>query len=529
MKKMKSIKKATAMLLIALFTLPIIFTGCSSKKEQSEKDDKKGKTVVYGAEFEDEKLNPVLAPAYANDLIFRGLMRFDKDNKPQCDIAESYKKSTDGLTYDFKIKKGVKFHDGKELKAEDVVFTIKSIQDPKVNTEMKPEFEEVKDIKAEGDYNVKVTLAKSFPALLDKLTIGIVPKHALEGKDLNNAEFNQKPIGAGPFKFVKWEKGNNITLSKFEDYYDKDKTGNVEKFIFKFIPDYNVRAMQLETGEIDLAYVEPSQVGKLEKLEKIKIYNENTADYRCFMFNMRKELWKDVNVRKAFNYAVDRKGMVDGIVKGFGVEAYSPLQKNKFNNANVEKYTYDLEKANELLDKAGWKKGKDGIREKDGKKFEFTLTAPSTDEVRVKIANYLASQFKKIGVTVKVAALDWNAIKIDECEAFVLGWGSPYDADDHTYKLFHSSQIKNGNNFGAYSNPKVDKLLEQGRTTEDEGKRKEIYGELQEELANDPPYNFEIYVNAIYAVNKKVTGIKEKILGHHGAGFIWNAEEWKVQ
>ncbi len=107
--------------------------------------------------------------------------------------------------------------------------------------------------------------------------------------------------------------------------------------------------------------------------------------------------------------------------------------------------------------------------------------------------------------------------------------GQPYDADDHTYKLFHSSQIKNGNNFGAYSNPKVDKLLEEGRTTEDEEKRKEIYGKLQEELANDPPYNFQIYVNAIYAVNKKVTGIKEKILGHHGAGFIWNAEEWKVQ
>ncbi|NFN87877.1 ABC transporter substrate-binding protein [Clostridium sporogenes] len=529
MKKEKSLKKATTMLLIALFTLPIIFAGCSNKNQQSEKDSEKGKTVVYGAEFEDEKLNPILAPAYANDLIFRGLMRFDKDNKPQCDIAESYKKSTDGLTYDFKIKKGVKFHDGKELKAEDIVFTIKSIQDPKVNTEMKPEFEEVRDIKAEGNYNVKVILSKPFPALLDKLTIGIVPKHALEGKDLNNAEFNQKPIGAGPFKFVKWEKGNNITLSKFEDYYDKNKTGNVEKFIFKFIPDYNVRAMQLETGEIDLAYVEPSQVAKLEKLEKIKIYNENTADYRCFMFNMRKELWKDVNVRKAFNYAVDRKGMVDGILKGFGVEAYSPLQKNKFNNANVEKYSYNLEKANELLDKAGWKKGQDGIREKDGKKFEFTLTAPSTDEVRVKIANYLASQFKKMGVTVKVAALDWNAIKIDECEAFVLGWGSPYDADDHTYKLFHSSQIENGNNFGAYSNPKVDKLLEEGRTTEDEGKRKEIYEQLQKELANDPPYNFEIYVNAIYAVNKKVTGIKEKILGHHGAGFIWNAEEWKVQ
>lgn len=532
MKKASLIKKVAGVVLIGLITVPVLLSGCTknnSSVKQGANQNSQGNTIVYGSEFEDEKLNPILSPGYANDLIFRGIMRFDKDNKPQCDIAESYTRSKDNLSYDFKIKKGIKFHDGTELKAQDVVFTIKSVQNPKVNSEFKSEFEEVKEIKAEGDYQVKVVLSKPFPALLDKLTIGIVPKHILDGQDINNADFNHNPIGTGPFKFVKWEKGNNLTLVKFEDYYDKSKTGNIDKFIFKFIADYNVRAMQLETGEIDLAYVEPSQVAKLKKSDKVKIYNENTADYRCFMFNMRKDLWKDVNLRKALNYAVDRKGMVDGILEGYGVEAYSPLQKNKFNNPNVEKYNYDLNKANNLLDEAGWKKGEDGIRIKNGEKLEFTLTAPSTDEVRVKIANYLSSQFKKIGVIAKVSALDWNAIEIDKCDAFVLGWGSPFDADDHTYKLFHSSQIEKGNNFGGYSNAKVDKLLEEARTIENEAERKKLYEELQEELANDPPYNFEVYVNAIYAVNKRISDIEEKILGHHGAGFIWNAEEWNVQ
>lgn len=521
-------KKITSILVSMVFVITAMFTGCGKEQAANNTNEAKGKTLVYGAEMEDEKLNPILieSHAFASDLIFRGLMRFDENNVPKPEIAESYKISDDKLTYDFKIKKGVKFHDNTEVKAEDVVFTVKSILDDKVNSEVKPQFEEIKDVQALNDYEVKVTLKKPFPALLDKMTVGLVPKHALEGKDINTAEFNQKPIGTGPFKFVKWDKGSNITLTKFKDYYGK--TGNIEKFVVKFIPDYNVREMQLQTGEIDVAYLEPSQVSKVEKLNNVKVYKLDTADYRCMMYNMKKDLWKDVNVRKAFNYALDRKGMVDGILLGYGSEAYSPLQINKFNNPDVEKYSYSLDKANSLLENVGWKKGNDGVRVKDGKKLSFTLTAPKTDEVRVKMAEYFASQFKKIGAEVKVEALDWNAIKIEKCDAFVLGWGSPFDADDHTFRLFHSSEINGGDNYGSYSNSKVDEALYKARTTTDENERKKYYAKFQKELAEDPAYDFGVYLKALFGVNKRVSGVKEKVLGHHGAGFLWNVEQWNV-
>lgn len=527
-------KKVTSILLSLLFVISTISTGCGKQQDKATNADaNKGKTLVYGAELEDEKLNPILiqSHAFASDLIFRGLMKFDENNIPKPEIAESYTISEDKLAYDFKIKKGVKFHDGTEVKAEDVVFTIKSVLDDKINSEVKPEFEEVKDVQAVNDYEVKITLKKTFPPLLDKLTIGIVPKHALEGKDINTAEFNQKPIGAGPFRVEKWDKGNSLTLIKSKDYYGK--TGNIDRFIFKFIPDFNVRAMQLKTGEIDATLIEPNQVANLEKESKIALNKIPTADYRGIMFNFKtKELFKDVNVRKALNYATDKKGIVDGILLGYGEVAYSPIQLNKFNNPDVEKYEYNIDKANALLEQSGWKKGADGIREKDGKKLQFSLFARNNDEVRVKIAEYVAAQGKKVGFDIKVDSRDPKAMKIKDTEAFVVGWGSPFDADDNTYKIFHSSQAEHGSgyNFGYYANPKVDELLEKARTTSDENERKRYYAEFQKELADNPSFSMDVYLTAIYGVNKKISGYSTKrVLGHHGEGFLWNAEEWNVQ
>lgn len=524
-------KKLSILLFSLLLIVSTSLAGCGQTDTAATNSNSKvEKTLVYGAEFEDNKLNPILETAYANALLFRGLMKYDANNTIQPDIAESYTVSTDMLTYDFKLRKGVKFHDGVELKAEDVVFTLKSILDDKVNSQIKPDFEEVKDVQALNDYEVKITLNKPFPPLLDRLTIGIVPKHCFDGKDINTADFNQNPVGEGPFKFVKWDKGNNITLTKFKDYYGK--TGNIDNFVFKFIPDYNVRAMQLQTGEIDLALLEPSQVVNLEKDDKVQVCKIPTADYRGIMYNFKtKDIFKDVNVRKAISYATDKKAIVDGVLFGYGEVAYSPIQLNKFNNPNVEKYDYDLDKANSILDTAGWIKGADGIREKDGEKLAFSLFARNNDEVRVKIAEYVAAQCKKVGIDIKVDARDPNAMKITDTDAFVIGWGSPFDADDSTYDMFDSSQINSGTgyNLGSYVDPKVDDLLEKARTTADENQRKQYYNDFQQELADNPPYSFDVYLTALYGVNKRVTGFDtQRILGHHGEGFIRNAEEWNI-
>jgi peptide/nickel transport system substrate-binding protein len=151
----------------------------------------------------------------------------------------------------------------------------------------------------------------------------------------------------------------------------------------------------------------------------------------------------------------------------------------------------------------------------------------------VDIANVVATSLKANGVDVKVDPRDWSYIRGNwaNIDLFVLGWGSQYDPDDHTFKIFHSSQVldKGGSNLGSYVNPKVDELLQQGRTTLDEAQRKQVYREFQKELNADPPYLWGVYLHAIYGVSKKFQGPQQVLLGHHGIGFFWNVEEWSLK
>ena len=234
--------------------------------------------------------------------------------------------------------------------------------------------------------------------------------------------------------------------------------------------------------------------------------------------------------RQALSYATNKEDIVKSIAHGYGYSAYSPLQANEYAIDTVEKYSYDLAKAEALFAEAGWTKGADGILEKDGQKFSFTLTAPVTDEVRVNMANALASEWKNIGVDVKVDALDWSAIDIFECEAFVLGFGSPFDADTDTYPMFVSTCNKAPfQNYGSYNNADVDAALNAARVAETEEGRKQEYAKFQEAFAQDPPYDMICYLDAIYAGNNRISGVStERTLGHHGAGIFWNIEDWKI-
>ncbi|MFJ5766671.1 ABC transporter substrate-binding protein [Lysinibacillus sp. NPDC093210] len=517
---------------ILLFILSL--AGCSNESSQGEEkqpsaaSSSKANELIYASESEFAGLNPILEETNLDALLFRGLMRFDEHNVPVYDIAKSVEISDDLLTYTIMIRDDVTFHDGQVLTVDDVMFTINSILDDVNGSYLKSDFIHVKAMQKVNDTTMTIQLDEPFTPMLDKLTVPILPKHVFEGQEMRTATFNQEPIGAGPYMVEQWNKGTSLTLKAYPSFFGTK--ASIEKVIFKFIPDSNVRALQLKSGEVDIALLDPNQVEELSKVEQLKMYEVESADYRGVLFNMKYPLWKDVNVRKAISYGTDRAGIVKGILHGYGTEAYSPLQKHAYVNENIEHYTFDVEKANELLEKSGWILADDGFRYKDGNKLAFTITAPITDTVRVNMANYVAQGYKEIGADVEVAALDWGNIVIEESQAFMVGWGSPYDADHHTYSLFYSDEssvTSAGYNYGSYANAKVDALLEEGRTTVDPEKRKEVYMALQEELAEDPPFAYFAYVDAVYGINKNISGVKERILGHHGAGFLWNVEEWK--
>lgn len=512
-------KKRTLAILLALtMTLTVILSGCGGGNADAD-----GNTLVYGSS-DYTAINPALYEhGEINLLLFAGLTAHDEDNNVVPGLAEkwTFDESTD--TYKFTLRDGLTFHDGEPLTAKDVKFTIEAIQNPDNGSENASNFEDVKSVKVIDDTHVDIQLEAPNVAMLDYLTMGILPAHLLEDKDMTSADFNQNPIGAGPYKLEDWQMGQSITMTKFDNYYAG--APKIEKVVFKIVEDTDARALQLESGELNFAQITPKAQEKFAGNDTFKVYTMSTSDYRGILYNFNNEFWqKHRELPAILSYAIDRQAIIDSVLLGHGEVAYSPLQAGPYNNENIEKYEYNPEKAEQLLQDAGWKKGDDGIYAKDGDKLEFTINCSQGDQVRIDMANICAQNFGDIGVKVTVespAEIDWAGQ-----EAFLIGWGSPFDPDDHTYKVFGTDK---GANYSAYSNAKVDELLTEARQKQNADDRKPLYAAFQEELANDPAYTFIAYIDAIYAGTANIKGITEDtVLGHHGVGIFWNINEWEI-
>ena len=356
------------------------------------------------------------------------------------------------------------------------------------------------------------------------MSVGILPKHLLEGEDLTTSDFNQNPVGAGPYRLTEWDQGQSITMERFSNYYGG--TPNIEKVIFKIVPDSDARAVQLESGEIDMAQITAKTAESLSENEDYAVYRMDTADYRAIAYNFNSPLFsRHPELAGILSYAIDREAVVKTVLLGEGEAAWSPLQKSEYVNEEMEKFDYDPDKCERLLKEAGWSKGEDGVYEKDGDRLAFVISAMSDDQVRVDMASVCANQLQQIGADVTAEALpslDW-----ENQDCCIIGWGSPFDPDDHTYKVFTTGA---GDNYTAYSNERVDELLTAARHTENKEERVALYREFQEELTEAMPYSFIAYVDADYAAKKSITGITEdKVLGHHGVGIFWNVAEWEIE
>lgn len=503
---------------VLMLSVTLLFSGCTGKSDTKN-------TLVYGSGDYDT-INPIMNEhCEIKHLLFDSLIKRDGSGNLVASLAEGWTYDETTMTYTFKLRSDVKWHDGEAFTADDVKFTIEAIMNPNNGSENMPNYEEVAEIKVISDSEIAFTLSEPNFAFLDYMTMSILPEHKLQGEDMWEADYFKHPVGTGPYKLESWDVGQAITLTKNEDYFAG--AARIDRVIFKIVTDDSAKALQLKNGELDLAQVTPKDARAFANSADMTIYDMATADYRGILYNFWNPFWQEnADLIPAINYAIDRQAIVDAVLLGEGFAAYSPIQLNKYNYDGAEHYDYNPEKAAQILEAVGCQKDKDGNWCRNGKRISFTINATPGDQVRIDMAQIAAQQLKAIGLDVKANVpsdgIDWGG---QEC--CIIGWGSPFDADDHTYKVFGTDK---GANYSGYSNPDVDKYLTLARQTGVESERAEYYKQFQLALAEAPAYTFFCYLDGLFVADNGIQGIdKNTVLGHHAVGIFWNITQWTIE
>lgn len=512
--------KKYRILVAAILTLTLIFSSFSAAA--AAKDTSKYGGTFTEASFSDPiNLNPALSSDSASSdvttLMFRGLLQRDWNSNLIPDIATAMPTiSKDNKTITFKLRKDVKWHDGKPFTSADVKFSYEFILDKRVASPRYTNFEKISTIEAPDPYTVVFKLKEPDSALLPNFNFPyIIPKHIWEKVDrtkVRESEYNKtKPIGNGPFKFVEWKPAERVVLEAFDDYYEGRP--NFDQYIFKITPSQAVAMVKAETGEANMVLVPESDIARMKSKSNLNTIVYDRAAFDCILYNLKSPYFGDKRVRQALSYAVNKQAIVNGIYKGIGkpaVGSYNP--KFWAYSSNVTMYNYDIAKAKKLLDEAGWKVNpKTGIREKDGVPFKFVMLTNKGNIMREKLLVVLQSQFKAVGVQVEPRILEWNTflnkyVDVGKFDAYVGGFTTAIDGDQTTF--YHSDPKMGYLNKGRYSNSTVDKLLEDAKKTFDISEQKKLYAELQKIVSEDQPMTFLVYRRQGVSVSKNVKDVK---------------------
>ncbi|MFK7601215.1 peptide ABC transporter substrate-binding protein [Deinococcus sp. SM5_A1] len=393
----------------------------------------------------------------------------------------------------YQLRPGVKWSDGKPFTSADVKFTWETIKDPKFIAESKDGSDDISSIDTPNPLTVVVNYKRVAPDFKSTLfTFGILPKHTLEGKDLNTDNYNQMPLGTGPFKVTQYAKGQFVVLDRNPNYWRKDTAGvqlpYLDKMIFKIIPDSNTLVTQLKSGEIQMAYSVPySQVAQLDSQPGLSVVRNPVLSWQHLDFNLKgPAALRDINVRKAVAYGLD-KATISKALGGFPKPIDTVVVPVfSYSSKDVPKYPYDAAKARQLLDAAGYKAGSDGIRAKDGQRLSFNIMVQagrSTDEDAQQV---IIAQMKAIGIELKPDNKSGVAFRDARYKGgydlFYSGW---ITSADPSYSVFFGS--KGPNNGQGYSNAKIDALLATADSTLDPAARTKALRDFQNLLMQDLP------------------------------------------
>ncbi|QAA30523.1 ABC transporter substrate-binding protein [Clostridium manihotivorum] len=549
-------KKNLLRAMILSLSAVLIFTGCSGGKDDSKDDTAVvqqkvedsseqiikatdlSKNVQKAKDRKDTFVAAISAPGgvflpyfydngwdgNATSPMFSALVGLDRNGKVIPDLAESWDISKDQLTYTFHLRKNLKFSDGSPLTADDVAFTLTLLDDPAYSGDMDISLASIKGgddykngsatsisgIKVIDPQTVEITTEKVNAQSLTTLGVQVLSK-AYYGKDYKKGQLDYlkslypAPLGAGPYKLDKYVPGQEIRYTANENYYGGKPS--VEHLIYK-VTSKDTKLQLFQTGETDYDgfTADEDTVDQLKGLgfANIRIATANT--YSFLYINNKKPYLKDTLVRQALIYGLDRKKYVDVAYKGYGQVANVPASPVlwSYSDDGVNKYEFNTDKAKELLDKAGWKVGADGVREKDGQKLKINYLARSKDDELIPIAK---ENYKALGIDFNAEIMDFNALvaklKKGDYDFAAVSTSMLGDPNDAVGEFLSTSQ----GNYSGYSNPKIDKLILDGIATTDVAKRKEIYKELYKEFSNDPPIILLNYRKSVAAYNGRIEGL----------------------
>ncbi len=502
--------KKFIVILSAIMIFALVLTGCGPNDPEGDNGGgeaaKDSLIIAQGAD--PASLDPHAKndqpSSRVNKQIYNTLVEQTIDMELVPGLAKNWNQ-VDETTWEFEIKEGIKFHNGEELKASDVKFSIDRM---KTSKEVAHIIAAIESIEVVNDYKVIIKTAQPFGPLLAHLShtaASIVNEKAVtEAGD----KYNEHPIGTGPFKFVSWDPGDRVTLERFDDYYKGP--AKLKTVVFRNITEGTNRTFGLETGELDIAYeIEAMDKETVRNHQNLQLIEGPSLSMAYIGMNNQKEPFNNQKVREAVNYALDADAIIEAVLNGAGQKASSSIGPRVFaHNDALIPYEYDIEKAKELLKEAGHENG-----------FKTTIWT-NDNPVRVQIAQIAQAQLKDVGIEVTIEQLEWGTYlertANGEHDMFILGWVSVTgDPDYGLYPLYHSSQHGPGGNRSFFANEEVDRLLEEGRSSIDIDERTEAYKKAQEIISRETPDAVLYYQTQNVGAQKSVKGFQLHPAGHH--------------
>lgn len=466
--------------------------------------------VRVGTDVDAQTLDPRLmrdTTAYrVVNLVFSGLVQLDAALKPQPDLATSWE-NPDPLTWRFTLRGDAKFHDGKPVTAADVVYTFETLLDPKLNARFRSLYTPIASVKADGDTKVEIKLKEPYAPLLSYLDVGIVPRHLGEA----NADLQNAPIGSGPFKLARWNKGSRISLVANEAYFGGKPAVNGIDFVV--VPDNTARAQAFEAGNLELVQspLSPRDVKRLAADTRFGNSLSTGIAITYLNFNTASPLLADPKLRAALAMLVDQPTIVGQIYEGTDQPATSTLLSASWAySAEVKQPGFDPAGAKKALEALGWRDtNRDGVLDKDGRKLSVTLSTHSEDPNRIQSIEYLQNVMRQNGIEANVKVSDWpsfsTGVQKGEHEIALLGWTLLVDPDRLMYAQLHS---KGGLNWGKYANAEVDRLLDAGRSALTQDARAAAYRGAARILAAEVPYYVLSYQGYHVFFDKRLASFK---------------------